>query len=333
MRKSALRSTIVPMVISIIILCIVIMPPVSSLSVTNPKITAEVQPGKTYTYPMNVSIGPNDSEADFAVDIMGFGQSEDGSYNPIPTANDTSPYSARPFMSVDKPVFHLNSGGQQSVIITVRVPANIGTGGRYALVYIHSAPKAVSSSTAAIATAMVSPVLLSVQGGILTTTGSLTSVRADEAVTGKPVVILTTLHNTGNQHYYGAFVNVTVTDSTGKVAATASTQPSAYALIPGNDMTIKTSLPVLPPNTYTVKSDAKVGTTLLASKSSSFTVSTPSAVQTPTASKTKATGTTAPSGGTVIPETKTTTYTPLSIPIIVLALTVIVCIFSMRRRV
>ncbi len=321
------------MVISIIILCIVTIPPVSSLSVTNPKITADVQPGQTYMYPMVISIGPNDSGADFALDIMGFGQSEDGSYLPITAANDTSPYSARPFMSVDKPVFHLNSGGQQSVTITVRVPANIGTGGRYALIYIHSAPKAVSGSTAAVVTAMVSPVLLSVQGSTLTTTGSLTSVLADESVTEKPVVILTKLHNTGNQHFYGAFVNVTVTDSIGKVVATASTQPSSYALIPGNDMTIKTSLAPLSLGTYTVKSEAKVGTKLLATKTSSFTVTTPSASQTPAASNTKAPGNIPPSGGKVTPGTETTTYTPLSIPIIVLALTVIVCISGMRRRV
>jgi hypothetical protein len=84
--------------------------------------------------------------------------------------------------------------------------------------------------------------MLTLKGTSLTQTGAITNVQAGEAVAGKPVVIQTTLKNTGNHHYYGPFVNITITDSGGNVVATASTTPSIFALIPGNEMTIKTPL-------------------------------------------------------------------------------------------
>jgi len=289
-----------------------------------------VSPGTTYQFSMAVSIAADEPASDFAIEVLGFGQKGEGYYTPLTAVEDTSRYSARSFVTVSSSLIHLDPGQRKTFNTTIKVPLDVVEGGRYALIYIHPAAATGGQS---FTVALIVPVMLSVKGTSLTNTGAITKIEASEAVTGKPVVILTTLHNTGNQHFYGAFVNVTVTDSTGKVVATVSTQPSVYALIPGNDMTIKTSLAELPLGTYTVKSDAKVGTTLLATKTSSFTVSTPSAVQTPTASATKAPGTIAPSGGTVTPDMKKTTYTPLSIPIIVLALTVIVFISGMRRRV
>jgi hypothetical protein len=102
-------------------------------------------------------------------------------------------------------------------------------------------------------------------------------------------VIQTTIQNTGNHHFYSAFVNVTVTDSAGNVVATESTKPSVWALIPGNEMTLMTPISTaLAPGTYTVMSEAKIveGMALLDSKTASFTVVEPgAAAPTPTVSE------------------------------------------------
>ena len=92
---------------------------------------------------------------------------------------------------------------------------------------------------------------------------------------GKPIIITANLTNTGNHDYYGALVNVTVTDSAGNIVATASADPSVFSLFPGNTMTI--TVPVsapLGPGSYTVKADAKIaqGMVLLDSRSIPLTI-------------------------------------------------------------
>ena len=317
----------------LVLVLLLAVQPVIALKVENPIIRMDVTPGMTFKFPMAVSINPDDQAADYAVEVLGFGQSPGGSYSLLPAAADTGPYSARAFVTIDSPLIHLASGQRKTFNATISVPQNVGEGGRYALISIHPTITTGSGQTS-FTTAITVPVMLTVKSTALTHTGAITNLEVGKKVPDTPMEITTTLKNTGNHHYYGTFVNVTVTDSAGKVVASASANQSIWALIPGNQMNLTTPVSAaLTPGTYTVKSDAKVGTTLLASKSSSFTVSTPSAVQTPTASTTKAPGTIAPSGGTVTPDMKKTTYTPLSIPIIVLALTVIVFISGMRRRV
>ena len=73
---------------------------------------------------------------------------------------------------------------------------------------------------------------------------------------GQPITITTTLKNTGNYHYYHTVNEVTITDANGNVLADNSTQPSAYAIIPGNTVgfTIQPEVKNLPLGTYTVNS-------------------------------------------------------------------------------
>jgi hypothetical protein len=306
----------------------------AALTLSGVKYMADVTPGTTVTFPMTLSLAAADPAADYEATVLGFGNSVDGGYLGIDPAQDIGPYTARPFITLDKTSVHITPGGKVVVNATIKVPAS-GTGGRYALINIHPKQVVATVAGASFTTAMNVPVMITLKGTQLTETGTIGSVSADNAVTGKPVAVTTVFTSTGNHHYYDAKNEIVVTDSTGKEVARAATAPSVTAIVPGGKVNFTQQITEgLSAGTYTVASKMFDGEgTVLASKSSSFTVSTPSAVQTPTASKTKAPGTTAPSGGTVTPETKTTTYTPLSIPIIVLALTVIVCIFSMRRRV
>jgi methionine-rich copper-binding protein CopC len=206
-------------------------------------------------------------------------------------------------------------------------------------------------ATATFISRYVIPVLLTVKGTTLTHTGSITNVGAGEAVTSKPVTIQTTLKNTGNHHYNGVFVDVTVTDSGGNVVSTASTNPSLQSLMPENEMTLTAPLSAaLAPGTYTVTSDVKVGTTLIDTKTISFTVAEPGATaptqtvteaptqaatevltqavsEVPTAPMTVVTTEEAP----VTPET-IATRAPLSAVAVMLAFAAVSGILALRRR-
>ena len=231
----------------------------------------------------------------------------------------------------------------------MQVPSG-GAGGRYALINIHPKPATATSAGPSFTTAMNVPVMITLKGTHLTETGTIESVSAGDAVPGTPVTIQTTLKNTGNHHYYGAFVDVSITDSTGKIVATASTNPSIFALIPGNEMIIKTSIASLPAGTYTVNSEAKFGTTLLDTKTASITIGesgTPAPTQTvseaPTQVATEA-PTQAVSEVPTAPMTVVTTEespvapgaiatrAPLSIMSVMLALTAVSGILVQRRR-
>ena len=275
---------------------ILVIQPVMALKVVNPKIMADVVPGQTYQFPMAVSIDMNDPATDVAIDVLGFGQSPGGSYSWLTPAQDTGPYSARSFVAVDSSLLHLNPGQRIDFNATIRVPQNVGEGGRYALIFIHPPP----TGSGLVATITV-PVMLTMKGTTLIHTGTITNLQAGEEVTGRPIEIRTTLQNTGNHHYYGALVNITVTDSAGNLVARESTT-TIFALIPENQMTFATPITsTLSPGTYTVKSEAKLadGMALLDSKTATFTIQTPYVPPTPQTTITG--GAQVPTGTTATP--------------------------------
>jgi len=246
--------------------------PAAAIKVEGSRIVLDVVPGTTYTFPMAISIAPTDAAADYAVDVLGFGQSlVGGSYTPLSAAADTSPYSARPFITVPSPVIDLAPGQRTAFNATISVPLNVGEGGRYALIYIH--PSMTGSGQASIATAIIVPVALTIQNSKLTETGSITNVSVGTIVAGQPIKVSTTLENTGNYYYRGLVNQVTMTDASGNVVGTAASAPTTQSLIPGNsvrlDAPFSTPLEV---GTYTVKSEMLLNSTVLDSNSTSITV-------------------------------------------------------------
>lgn len=289
---------------SIVACCIalLIMYPGSCMTVYGGKIAPTVVPGQTYTFPMAVSLSPTDAAADYAIGVYGFGQYSTGVYRPLDPSADTSPYSARGYTTVDQPKIHLDPGDRKAFNVTIRVPQNPGDGGRYALILVRPAPQA--GEGASVTVAFQDPVMLTISGSKLTKTGTISEVKADEVTTGTPLTISTTLLNTGNYHYYNSFVNVTITDASGNMVATASTRPTDSALIPGCTMTFTTPITAtLPEGTYTVKSDAKLadGMVLLDSKTTTFTIQAPYVPPTPTPKTSIAGATQPPAGSTPAP--------------------------------
>jgi hypothetical protein len=326
---------------ALLVLFLAIAPAMAAITLSGVKYMEVVAPGTTVTYSMTLSSAAADAADDYEATVIGFGNGPNGNYLGIDPAQDTGPYTARPFITLDKTAVHIAPGGKEVITATMQVPAS-GTGGRYALINLHPKAVAATGTGPSFTTAMNVPVMITLKDTQLTETGTIESVSAGDAVAGKPVQVETTLKNTGNHHYYGAFVDVSITDSTGKIVATASTNPSIFALIPGNEMIIKTSLASLPAGTYTVTSDAKFGTTLLDTKTASFTVGEPgAAVPTPTVS---AAPTQAATGAPTAPTTVVTqgespvtpgaiaTRAPLSAITIMLALAAVSGILVLRRK-
>jgi hypothetical protein len=204
---------------------------------------------------------------------MGFGQSLDaGSSEGLSADKDLGPYSARSIVSLPSPTVRLLPGERKEFNATIRVPANVEDGGRYAVILIH--PVVTGTGQAAFATAVLVPVMLTVEGSKRIETGEITSVSVGEVVAQKPITVSTVLKNTGNHHYYGAVNRLTVNDAAGRQAATAVSEPFSRAVIPGQSVRVETGITTgLPVGTYTVKSTMTLQDgTVLDEESASFTV-------------------------------------------------------------
>jgi hypothetical protein len=249
----------------------------AALNVLGSKFMENVAPGQTVAFPMTLSIASTDSPADLELSVLGFGNGPDGRYLGVEPAQDTSPYTARPLITLDKPTVHIPSGGKETVTATITVPSSAGSGGRYALINIHTKP--VGGGAVALVTAINVPVMITLKGTKITETGSIDSVRVGDIIQGRPLLVTTTFTNSGNHHYYGIKNDITVSDASGKTLAQAATVPLISAVVPGGKIDfVNTVNADLTPGTYTVVSRVTgSGGSVLATKSTSFTVSTPHA--------------------------------------------------------
>jgi hypothetical protein len=255
-----------PLLWAILIFLVLGPGPASAIGIVGAKYMETVNAGDTVTHTITVSTKATDSPMDIVVDVWGFGQTEGMSYSPLSAAEDTSPYSARNFITLDTQSFHLNPGESKKITATIRIPGDAGNGGRYAIISLHNAPN--GDGTTAYVTAISVPVMITIAGSTIQPEGTITGIRAGEIITGQPLHIITSLKNSGNIHYYQTINTVTLLDSAGNVIATAGTKPSVYAIIPSYtvdyDVTLDTSLS---PGNYTVKSEVSLEDgTLLDSK-------------------------------------------------------------------
>ena len=212
----------------------------------------EIAPGETYNHTITIKTEPADDSVDIVIDVMGFGQGADWSYTGLPAGEDTGQYSAHPFITLDASTFTLKPGESKTVKVTIAVPNDVGAGGRYAMINIHTKP--VGGGMVSISSAFGVPVMVTIKGQPLIETGSILDIQAVTKQDGKTTIV-TTFKNTGNHHYYGATNAVTVTDAAGKKAASVTLDPSLTAIIPGATVTFAALTPIpLTPGTYTAES-------------------------------------------------------------------------------
>ena len=191
--------------------------------------SGSIAPGSSAVHTMNISTSPGDPPMDLTFDILGLGQSLDQSNTGLAPELDTSPYSARTFITVSPQTFHLEPGKSQEVKATIAVPQNAGTGGRYAMLTIHNAP--TGSGSTLIVTAISVPVVITLANTAINMTGTITNLTVADLIPGQPIKIITALKDTGNFHYK-VKTNVSVTDAAGKVVAAGGSETSSRSIVP-----------------------------------------------------------------------------------------------------
>ena len=256
--------------IGLIVFLILCPLPAAAIKVGGSIYTGSIAPGSTAVHTMTISTNPGDPPVDLTLDVLGLGQSLQQSNTGLPPEKDTSPYSARTFITVEPKTFHLEPGASQEVKATITVPQDAGKGGRYAMITIHNAPTGTGSTL--IVTAISVPMVITLAGTSTTITGAITNVAVADIIPGQPLKVITSLKNTGNLHYK-VMNNVTVTDSAGKLVAEGGSVSSRSIVPPftGNfDVNLATPLPA---GTYTITSTAsRDDGTVLDSKTIPFDV-------------------------------------------------------------
>lgn len=250
------------------------IPATSALTVSGSKYMETLPPGAVDSHMITVGIDGTGVTTDVALEVMGFANSPDGSYTPLTAAEDTGPFSARTFITLDKNKVHLVPGTQETINATITVPQDATSGGRYAIIYIQSLPE--EKGSVGIITAIAVPILITISGSQPIETGKISDLSVGKIVSGQPFTISTAVQNTGNHHYYHLTDTVEISGANGDIAR-GSVGPVAYAVIPGN--TVQFKVPVDSPltvGTYTVKSTVtKENGTILDQKSANFEVTNP----------------------------------------------------------
>jgi len=236
----------------------------------------EIVPGNNYTHTMTISTRDTDPAMDIQVDVRGLGQSLEGACQALEAPEDTSPYSARSFITLDKSSFHLEPGDSQEVVATIQIPGNATAGGRYAVIYVHTQP--TGGGQVGIISAINVPVYLTIKDSQLIYEGKIIEIPTTEAVSGEPVEILTMFQNTGN-HDFKVKGEVTIKDAQGQILETISIPVTTSAVVPGITRQLKvTFIPQgeLPLGNYSVQSRVMLEDgTLLDEASGSFEVKEP----------------------------------------------------------
>ncbi len=232
------------------------------LRVANAILVADVSPGGTVLHKMTVSLAAADSPMDLVVEVADIEHIE-------------STYSARGFVTVDKASFHLEPGQSQEVTATVRIPSDVGNGGRYAMVIIR---QKTTGTGVAIAVAVNVGVYLTIKDSQLIHKGKATEVSAGKAVSGQPVDIFTTFKNTGN-HHFKVKQEVTISDARGEVLDTIDAPLSPSSIIPSLSERLQVSFipkAQLPLGVYSIRARVMLEDgTILGEANGSFQVEKP----------------------------------------------------------
>ncbi|MBN1193798.1 MAG: hypothetical protein JXA08_00385 [Methanomicrobiaceae archaeon] len=276
--------------------------PALALKVEGARIALDVEPGTTTTSPIVISINTEESEGTFAIDVMGFGQSPaEGTYTGLEAAADTSPYSARTFITIDTPTVTLKPGERADVTATITVPSGTLDGGRYAIILVHPAASA-SGAPAAFATAVAIPVFLTVSSGAITEAGEISALAPAAADPATPFEVAATFTNTGNYHYYGVVSTVTINDTAGTEIASVRNDPFIRAVVPGQsiDFSMAISDGLAEGSYQMIARVEKQDGTLLAEKTGTLRIGNPAAAPSASAAATPGFGALAAMGGLAV---------------------------------
>lgn len=92
--------------------------------------------------------------------MMGFGQAKDKGYISLDPTSDLNPYSGRSYITLSNTTIHLAPRASQDVKATIKLPQNVGSGGRYAIISVHT----LAGKGEVISTAVNVPVFITISG-------------------------------------------------------------------------------------------------------------------------------------------------------------------------
>lgn len=187
-------------IITVLVFILAVLPASAGLQVSGATFEAEVAPGQPFENQINVSNYDSVGPMDVIVDVLGYGQSQkDGVIEDLKKELDTSPYTAREFVKVSPEEFHLEPGESQKVIVSGTMPSDVGDGGRYAVLYIHTLP--MGNGSIGIALAGDVPVRLTVEGSNLIESGEIKSVEISDLESNEGRYLSVIFENSGNHHF------------------------------------------------------------------------------------------------------------------------------------
>lgn len=223
------------------------------LSVDGAIINRSAAPGETFIHAMTVSLGDGSPALDITITALGLGQKLDGTFLELAPEDDNPELSSREFITSIEPVsFHLDPGDSQTVSAVVNVPADLGDGSHYSVIYVRGI--STNDSGVAFIPAIDVPVIIS--GANLEKSGAITNVTAGDIVFGSPITINTTVSSQGN-HHFKATNAVTLADNKGRVIATSAEHTTQCSIIPGYSFAFTGNLEIaeeLSPGKYTLES-------------------------------------------------------------------------------
>jgi P pilus assembly chaperone PapD len=241
-------------VIALVLVLILASTVSAGLRVSGTKIQDALSPGEVQTYVMNVGNTTNEP-MDITVAVMGLGNYLSGTIRELTESND-GPLTARTFITATPISFHLEPGQSQDVTVTINMPVNVGDGGRYADIFIYTAPS--GGGQIGVSVAVSAQVLLTIEGSTPTISGDITSIDIPQAVSEQLFSATATLQNTGNYHYKIRY-NGTVKNSLDQIVGTAWQTDSVDNLIPTFSQRIAIPLNIsqeLTPGTYSLEIEA-----------------------------------------------------------------------------
>ncbi len=178
--------------------------PISSgLGVEGVIFEAEAAPGQHVDHEITVSLRDNEAPMDLQVDIQDWGQTLEGSNQEL-EEGDVASYSAKGFLKASPSSFHLEPGESRKVLVEGDIPEDVGPGGRYALISVHSLPLVGadegSEGNVGVAVAINALVRLTISGTEISRIGEITDIRAEDPSEECQNISLI-FKNTGNYHF------------------------------------------------------------------------------------------------------------------------------------
>jgi hypothetical protein len=190
--------------------------PISGLKVGGSILETNVTAGEHIKHVMTVSLSEGELATEAEARIMGYATNMQSGTDYVEKDDDENPYSASGYFEVSPESFSLEPGVPVEVLLEGDVPVDAGSGGRYALVEIHTAPH--GNGTVGFSTAIIVPIRLTINGTNLAETGEI--VKADIS---EDDVLSISFNNTGN-HHYKASAEAILKDKEDKVIGNSSSR-------------------------------------------------------------------------------------------------------------